>query len=147
MQKTEVDDDTRWLTDPAETIAAIYDVDVGATDPNDPWVRVSRRICPREGQYYGPAMLSLNGAMRWHPASRASIRGIDKVHFKSIDDLPAWLQGRIAVLNIAEPDEWVRGLGKRWSTAEQAKAGMWAHQTFNCARYYTIELNCKGLPR
>jgi len=146
MQKTEVDDDTRWLTDPPETVAAIYDVDVGAVDREEPWVKVSRRICPREGAYTGPAMLSLKGAMQWHPVMRSSVKGVDRIHCTCIEALPHWLQGRIAVLNMAEADVQIPGVGKRWSTNEEARAGTWTYST-GANRFYTIERNCEGLPR
>ena len=114
---------------------------MNAVDPDEPWIKVRRTIVVKPNQYHGPAMIRVTHAMSQHPSIRAAVKGKDVANFMSLVDLPEWLQGRIAVLNIADADDWIKGVGKRWSMQAYANARNWVSNTVG--RYYTIELNCE----
>jgi len=114
---------------------------MNAVDPDAPWIKVRRCIAARPMQYHGPGMIRVADAMTQHPTIRRYVKGLDVVNLMSLEDLPEWLRGRLAVLNIADAGTWIRGIGKRWSLVEHAQARTWVANTIG--RYYTIELNCE----
>lgn len=136
-------DSLLWLTDPSPETACIYDVDLNAVDPKEPWVRIRRTMVVQPNQYHGPAAIRVAHAMMQHPTLRRSVKGLNVAHYQSLDNLPEWMQGRIAVLNMTD-GEWVQGIGKRWLTKEYALATNWSHSLNSIGRYYTLELNCEG---
>ncbi len=81
--------------------------------------------------------------MTQHPSLRTGVKGINVASFMSLEDLPEWLRGRIAVLNIADADDWIKGVGKRWGYTSFAQSRQWIGDLHKTGRYYTIELNCE----
>lgn len=135
---------TRWLTDTFNQAPSIYDVDLNAVDQDAPWVRVKRRTVDMKSAPWMPHMLGLDSAMESHPTTRVQVKGVDVAYFKSLEDLPMWLRERIAVLNIADAGDWIKGVGKRWTLSEYAKTPNWSRDLNNTGRCYTIEMNCEG---
>ena len=119
------------------TRPCIFDVNLAAVDPErEGWMRVSLRYVQLPGdQTYSAMKLSLSSALTHHPAHRVGVKGIPSYHFKKYELIPEWIRERIAVLNMAQLDMWVRGIGKRWCDTHSFAYGN--------KRYYTLEWNCE----
>lgn len=147
-------DANKWLHVP-EGVPCIYDVDAASVDEMGPWVRVKRRVLtPKRA----PSELIV--AFEIHPSNRVvGVRkgtvSVNTCFIREVALLPKWLQGRLAVLRMADPDVWIRNVGQRWGN--QIKGGSpWSVATGNARdgwqradddgyRWYTLDVGCEGV--
>lgn len=114
-----------WMHDPNPYMPALFDLRMGAVDPQHPWVSVTR------------ITQAWNIHKEWmnHPSTRMGATA-SSCTLPEITDLPVWVQERIAVLNIAPDDTHVPGIGRRWARSQHTPGG------FNSSypgTYYTLD--------
>lgn len=120
-----------WLDAVPTGPACTVDVDCGAVDAQSPWVRVRGRPC---SSGYVALGLTLRAAMEHHPSLRAAVKGVNTALYAERENLPLWVRGRLAVLDMAPEAARIRGVGKRWGVS------------YNTSRFYTLEVNCEKEP-
>ena len=148
-------DANKWLHVP-EGVPCIYDVDTRSVDDMGHWVRVKRRVLTPRREF-----AELTAAFSLHPNGRlaagrtATAVPVSTCFIREVDMLPRWMQGRIAVLRMADPDTWVRHVGMRWGNEIKGgspwqggsvnSTGAWQRADDDGYRWYTLDVGCEGV--
>lgn len=145
-------DANKWLHVP-EGVPCIYDVDAASVDEMGHWVRVKRRVLTHKRE-----VAELTAAFGLHPngrlaGGRTGPVSTNTCFIREVALLPKWMQGRLAVLRIADPDVWIRNVGQRWgnqikggspwsATTGNARDG-WQREDDDGYRWYTLDVGCE----
>jgi hypothetical protein len=139
--------DPWWLPD-AATPPCVFDIDLHSVDTDAPWVKISTRHVTKDATAEN-SLFSLRHFFTQHPVLRTAISPDHTLHLTSSGDVPKWIRERIAVLNMADVDTLIIGVGKRWSSSMYAKAKTWILDTESLGaldrRFYTLDWNCERL--
>lgn len=135
-------DANRWLHVP-EGVPCVYDVDTQSVDEMGHWVRVRYYALTTEDR-----CKHLNALLKNHPSGRFSGK---TCCIREVDMLPRWMQGRLAVLRMADPDAWVRNVGVRWGSSIRGGSPWgvgqerWERSDDDGYRWYTLDVGCEGV--
>lgn len=143
-------DANKWLHVP-EGAPCIYDVDTRSVDDMGHWVRVKRRVLTPRREF-----AELTAAFSLHPSNRLfsvkpTIVPVNTCFIREVDMLPRWMQGRLAVLRMADPDAWVRNVGVRWGSSIRGGSPWgvgqerWERSDDDGYRWYTLDVGCEGV--
>jgi hypothetical protein len=137
-------DKREWMFPTASAAPRIFDINLAAVDQErDGWTQVKMRMV-NVGPQKSLMGISLGAALMHPPPSRAQVKGLPTHHFTKYEMLPTWMQERIAILNIADADRYIPGIGIRWTWKAVSRTPSPHGIEILDKRYYTLTWNCKG---